>query len=261
MLKRNWALIALVYLAFAEVASLGPVPNLSLCLMQPEHSEQTTDNNKPKYCPAFHTGVKVLFAATNDAFERYEKLIIGGFTIVLAVSTIGLWLATNKLWEAGERQLKHLGETAAMELRAYVSVENGANTLQFKATRFEFRPVVVNNGTTPAGNVTIASNLGLVSPIIPTNFDYELSKPTDGSVATLAAHKDKFHQVVFHRKATRAELRLIKKGELIFHLYGTVFYSDIFNIERRTNFSFRIMVFGKRAAPFWGATERNNNTT
>ena len=43
MLKRNWALIALVYLALAEVLSLAPVPNLSLCLIQPEHGQQAAD--------------------------------------------------------------------------------------------------------------------------------------------------------------------------------------------------------------------------
>jgi hypothetical protein len=34
-----------------------------------------------------------------------DKAVVAAFTIVLALSTIGLWLATNKLWEAGERQL------------------------------------------------------------------------------------------------------------------------------------------------------------
>jgi hypothetical protein len=261
MLKRNWTLIAFIYLAFAEALSLFPVPDLSLCLIQPEHSEQTTNHDDKKYCPAFHTGAALVFESVDSFLERHDKSVLGGFTIVLAISTIGLWLATNKLWEAGERQLRHLSETAAMELRAYISVEFGQNTLQNKATRFEFRPVVVNNGSTPASDVRIASNLGLVPPAIPPNFDYEIPKPMDGSVATLAAHRDKFHQVIFHRKATRAELRLIKKGQLIFHLYGTVFYTDVFDIERKTNFSFRIVVFGKRAAPFWGATERNNNTT
>src|SRR5665213_308510 len=117
MLKRNWALIALVYLAIAEILSWSPVPDLALCLIQPEYSEQAADHNEPKYCPAFHTGVEVFFAAANDVFERYEKLIIGGFTVVLAISTIGLWLATKRLWDAGERQLALLAETSAGQSR------------------------------------------------------------------------------------------------------------------------------------------------
>jgi hypothetical protein len=44
MLKRNWALIALVYLAFAEVLSLAPVParrgNDLPTISLPIHSEE-----------------------------------------------------------------------------------------------------------------------------------------------------------------------------------------------------------------------------
>lgn len=147
-------------------------------------------------------------------------------------------------------------------MRAYISVEPGQNTLQNRLLRFEFRPIVVNNGITPASNVRIASNLGLVSPVIPPNFNFSLAKPDENaSVATIAAHKNQFHQTVYQRKLTRTELRLIKKNELIFHLYGTVYYSDIFDKHRTTNFSFRITVFNKRVVPFWGTTNRNNNAT
>jgi hypothetical protein len=43
-------------------------------------------------------------------------LLVAIFTGVLAVSTIGLWVA-------GERQLKHLADTAERQLRAYVNVK------------------------------------------------------------------------------------------------------------------------------------------
>ena len=137
MLKRNWALIAIVYLAFAEVLSLAPVPDLSLCLMQPEDSEQAADHNEPKYCPAFHSGIEVLFATTNEAFEHYEKLIIGGFTVVLALSTVALWLSTRKLWQAGERELKLLAETSEAQSRdmqaSIAAAQQSANAAQMQA--------------------------------------------------------------------------------------------------------------------------------
>jgi hypothetical protein len=117
MLQRNWALIAFVYLAFAEVLSLAPVPDLSLCLIEPEHSQQSADHNDKKYCPAFHTGVIASIDALDGFLERHDKSVLGGFTIVLAISTIGLWLATNKLWEAGERQLNLLAKTSADQSR------------------------------------------------------------------------------------------------------------------------------------------------
>jgi hypothetical protein len=117
MLKRNWALIALVYLAFAEALSWVPVPDLSPCLIQPEDREQPTSDGDKKYCPAFHTGAAVVFENVDSFLEHHDKSVVGGFTIVLAISTIGLWLATNKLWEAGEKQFGLLSESAAAQSR------------------------------------------------------------------------------------------------------------------------------------------------
>jgi hypothetical protein len=113
MLKRNWVLIALIYVAFAEVLSWAPVPDLSLCLIKPEHSEQSSDHDGKKYCAALHSGAAFAFEAVDSFLERHDKSVVGGFTVVLAISTIGLWLATNKLWLAGERQLELLSKTAS----------------------------------------------------------------------------------------------------------------------------------------------------
>jgi hypothetical protein len=117
MLKRNWALVVLVYLVLAEALSLVPVPDLSLCLIQPENGEQPTNHNDKKYCPAFHTGAALVFESVDAFLERHDKSVVGGFTIVLAISTIGLWLATNALWKAGEKQFGLLAETAVAQSR------------------------------------------------------------------------------------------------------------------------------------------------
>jgi hypothetical protein len=117
MLKRNWALIALIYLGLAEALSWAPVPDLSLCLVQPEHSQQAANHDDKKYCPAFHVGAALALEKTDHWLERHDKSVIGTFTIVLAISTIGLWLATNKLWAAGEKQFGLLSETAAAQSR------------------------------------------------------------------------------------------------------------------------------------------------
>jgi hypothetical protein len=145
MLKRNWALVALVYLGFAEILSLAPVPDLSLCLMQPENREQSVGPDGKTFCPSFHVGVTHGFEATNSFLERHDKSVVGGFTVVLALSTIGLWLATNKLWEAGERQLDLLRRTSATQsdnMQASISaatnaVQNGITANQIAVTNSE----------------------------------------------------------------------------------------------------------------------------
>lgn len=116
MLKRSWLLVAFVYLLFAEALSWLPVPDSSLCLIQAEHGEKVADSDGKK-CPAFHVGAALAFDQANTFLESHDKSVVGGFTIVLAISTIGLWLATNKLWAAGERQLNLLEQTSAAQSR------------------------------------------------------------------------------------------------------------------------------------------------
>jgi hypothetical protein len=145
MVKTTWALIALAYLSFAEILSLTPVPDLSLCLIQPEYREQSRNTGDEKYCPPFHVGVVLAFQTVNSVLERHDKSVVGGFTVVLALSTIGLWLATNKLWKAGERQLELLRSTSlaqSFDMRASIraatdAVQNGIDANQIAITNSE----------------------------------------------------------------------------------------------------------------------------
>ena len=171
----------------------------------------------------------------------------------LGFITILLWLATRDLVETSK-------ETARQQLRAYLSIEPGTYYRQSSRSQFEFRPDIINNGHTPADQVRVISNLGVVSPIIPDTFNYELSGPSIGlrSVMAIGPRQKKFHASILQRKLTRAEMREILRGTKCFHLYGTVTYLDIFKIERHTNFSYVIFVSNRRVGPTWLGTERNN---
>ncbi|MCC8957364.1 hypothetical protein H8B02_29185 [Bradyrhizobium sp. Pear77] len=142
MHKRTWALIALVYLVFAELLSWGPVPDLSLCLIQPEHGEQSSNHDNKKYCPTFHTGVIAAIDSLDGFLERHDKSVVGGFTIVLAISTIGLWLATNSLYRAGERQLEFLRESSdaqSSEMQDSIAAAREANRISSEAMHISQR--------------------------------------------------------------------------------------------------------------------------
>jgi hypothetical protein len=145
MQRGTWVLVVLSYLVFAELLSWMPVSNLSTCLIQPTPSSETADYDTPKYCPAFHAGIEILLAKTDRFLEAHDKSVVGGFTIVLAISTIGLWLATNKLWEAGERQLTLLAETSAeqsKDMQASIAAANrSARAAESALTELE-RPYV-----------------------------------------------------------------------------------------------------------------------
>ncbi|WP_409188353.1 hypothetical protein [Bradyrhizobium sp. RDM4] len=132
--------------------------------------------------------------ALDGLLERHDKSVVGGFTIILAISTIGLWFATNSLYRAGEKQLEFLRESSVAQSRdmqasieaAKVSAEaamKAANTAE-RALFLEQRPwlqwkfpaaltaakagrhitvnvqsIVENTGKTPALNVLIGATL------------------------------------------------------------------------------------------------------
>lgn len=174
MKRTTWLIIALSYLAFAEVLSWTPVPDLSLCLIEPSHNEQPANHDDKKYCPAFHVGAALAFEKVDSFLEHHDKSVVGGFTIVLAISTIGLWLATNKLWAAGERQIRvaEISAGAAKESadvanktlietqRAWVKileVKVGPLVYDDQGARIIVMAKLKNSGNVPATNVVLAA--------------------------------------------------------------------------------------------------------
>lgn len=102
------------FLLIAEFLSWWTASWPGPCLVEiAENQQESSKHDYPKNCATFFAGS--LIALSNGAefvkTDDNDKVIVAGFTTVLAVSTIGLWLATvslqrttNSLWEAGERQ-------------------------------------------------------------------------------------------------------------------------------------------------------------
>jgi hypothetical protein len=88
--------------------------------------------------------------------------IIAGFTVVLAVSTILLWMATRSLYEAGERQLKHAE-------RQFIATHRPRITVRFVQGPIHAMPddklaaiiTFANVGQTNAEIVAFGCDLGL----------------------------------------------------------------------------------------------------
>jgi hypothetical protein len=90
-----------------------------LATCQPYESE-TYYGSEKNHCTLLHGPFLTLslFVARAPIFLRtYEHELIAGFTIVLAVSTIGLWFSTRKLWQAGDTQIRTSRDIAALQAR------------------------------------------------------------------------------------------------------------------------------------------------
>jgi hypothetical protein len=108
---------ALIFLGLLELLSWETASWPSPCAIEISHKEQAAHHYQEKDCPTFFSGMLILLGRIDHFIESHDKSIVAGFTVVLAISTIGLWLATIKLWKAGERQMELIEANAAEQSR------------------------------------------------------------------------------------------------------------------------------------------------
>jgi len=294
MERREFWLCVLCLLLLAQLVSwFYAGPNASLCLIEPEHYEQAAADDNQNYCPTFFAGAFLLSKRGFEWIKRddNDKAVVAGFTIVLAISTIGLWLATNKLWEAGEKQFGLLSEGAisqaadthaaikesaraatAMEsvastiqsnatnqLRAYISVLAGTIIEQTDEVNFEFQPHFFNAGFTPAYDVIVYAKAEVLPFPLPSDFDFSVPENAEASVSVLGFQQHTFTAAGLSRKLSADEIAEIKRpnANRRIYNYGHVTYRDLFGNPRRTNFCF-YTIWGS-VSPVSMTTRRHND--
>jgi hypothetical protein len=142
-------LLVLLLIPIADAASMPPESTEPPSMQRSPPTAQTTDNN------ADSMRVSESLAAAKGRhdrneftgfFERYEKVIMGLGTLILAVATGFLWWATRALVVGAE-------ETAQRQLRAYVCVD-GVELRNFGTSKgVEIAIRFKNVGLTPAYEV------------------------------------------------------------------------------------------------------------
>lgn len=177
------------------------------------------------------------------------------FTALLFFVTNRLVKSTNKLWDAGERQIKltrsvaavqarntrrqlRLSEdTAERELRAYLWVEV-QNILQLdEANPIAVRVAMNNAGKTPAYNVCISCSAIVAPALLPsgTQFNADFS----GSITVTTIHPGSDRKFAIARSSAPPSLAMvdqINNGSHRLYVGGVVSYEDAFAIKRTTKF-------------------------
>ena len=127
------------------------------------------------------------------------------------------------------------------QMRAYVSVRFGAVVDQNKITgiRFEPRMIVANTGHTPAHNVTYRANAEAMEFPLKQGFTFPLPEQTHVASAGMLAPQQTFIisavVPILYEEADAGQIRN-GIGRRIF-VWGTVNYTDAFNVARYVNFS------------------------
>jgi hypothetical protein len=189
------------------------------------------------------------------SFDEHNGAFTALFTIVLSISTIGLWRATNKLWEAGERQIEVAGRSADVAERALTFTERAFVFLKYMYVSPVFRPdqtvvgwdfhvVWENSGSTPT-QFMYARKQWMLFPDgnIPEDFDF----PDLGNLSnSLTFIGPKAIVDAGGLQISNVDLFLIANGPARLLIWGWTEYNDVFtpDTRRRSEFCSEIIVAG-----------------
>jgi hypothetical protein len=163
-------------------------------------------------------------------WEKTTSDPVAAFTLVLAISTIGLWVATLGLYIGGERHSER-------QLRAYIVAALQADVENFNVDAHPTAVLgFVNAGQTPAYDVKVLTSTAVAK--------FPLEHPPEppgemgaGDSVGVVGPKGTFH--TRHRSddpVTPSERQAVIKGSAAFYVYGEIFYRDAFGRQRHTRF-------------------------
>jgi len=219
---------AFLILDFVSVLSTCQKP-------QQEKSQESTEKGCGFAQSLIYREAEIIF----EWIDRRHDLVTAAATIVIALFTFTLWRATDRLWDAGERQLAHLNETAERQLRAYVNIIKiiGRNLDDRHAFTIEIR----NYGQTPAYDVRTEGAIVLTTQ---TPLEHELALPADppfiGGAGTLAPGAENHIRIEIKPPLSNEELDQVRLGTKAIYIFGRIRYIDAFNHHRQTSFRYLI---------------------
>lgn len=285
--KRVLFLGLLCFLLFAEALSWWTAGGLGPCLVTPEHSQQAANDNEEHDCPTFFAGFLRLGERGFDWVKSSDndKAVVAGFTIVLAISTIGLWLATIDLYRAGERQLELLTRTADISERALITTERAFVFIdgfdyelslatdnksgpdyenlpewyksfpELYITRFAIQPRWKNGGNTPTKNMTIRVNWrGPSGEMPPTKYVYRGEPAIPFFLGPQATQPGEVIVIPPALKLVDWEMNPVPPEPMIL-IWGRADYEDVFGRNHFVEWCYRLR-FSRPGA----ATERMRAT-
>jgi hypothetical protein len=208
------------------------------CIQQ--NPKQTAENHPEKNYSTFVARADLFRDCLGDFVHDKKDETLVALTVILAFSTIFLWVATRDLVSGAE-------ETARKQLRAYISVVSGDIQLANGGNAIRAQVGIKNSGQTPAYETFAWAT---VSVLDADNTEFRMNKsdrPPSGSLMGPGA------QTVVARLAATSldELAAIHAGTKRVFVWGRVEYIDAFGTKRWFVFHHRnSRVF--EAAGRWG---------
>jgi hypothetical protein len=224
-------LVWLIYFSFAELLSLMPSRAPSCILIS---EEANSENYSGDYaCASMH---EAIFRFARYIWENasHDNIIAFG-TILVAIFTYVLYRSTNKLWDAGERQLVHLRESAERQFGAYIGIEWCRVTSNDWGATFMVEVQIKNAGQTPAYDVShrIAAALQIMHD---RQLDFVMPDRSPGIIPIAPGMT--FTLATPIAIGGPSGVSTIGIGRTIF-AWGRVDYEDVFDKPQHLEFRFR----------------------
>jgi hypothetical protein len=237
---------------------------------------------------------------TERAVHMANERVIAFATALLAVVTAILAFYTFKLWNAnktlvqgaeatGKQQATDMRNSIAQatraadamhdvadatkanallmqtmvskQMRAYLAVDMGAPTCQDGNNRFAGAPVIVNNGFTPAKNVSYRAAAGILDTALSKDFKFDDSAVIIENDAALGPRQSFIVNVLVKERFEEAEVQAIMRGDRKrLYVWGTVTYEDVFGGTWETRFCHNFLFFERDGIKFLGWFNTTHNS-
>jgi hypothetical protein len=166
----------------------------------------------------------------NESPWEIGAIILGSiFTGIIAVYAI--------------RQFEESRRSSERQLRAYLSVVVGAGIYQerLKGLRFEARPIILNNGATPAYKVRFSAVARIIPDKLAATYEFKMPTMLPVSQASIGPKENRIMSAVYPRMIPDHRAKKVVLGDKIaLWVWGVVEYEDAFEQPRYTQFCQRL---------------------
>lgn len=197
------------------------------CIQQ--NQKQSSDNQSENYISAFATSANAYRDCLGEFVHDRKDEILVAFTVILAFSTIFLWVATRDLVKGSEK-------TARRQLRAYVFVGEAKFVTDEKVGSLAVLKIM-NSGQTPAYKVVVLAGAKTFVGAEIRTFE-RLKRGAHTSQMDVPAGGVAQHEVKLGEILNERGIEAIKSGVLELYLFGEVEYRDAFGKWQTTTFRF-----------------------
>jgi hypothetical protein len=157
----------------------------------------------------------------------------------IAASTFLLVIVTFMLVLTAIAQMR----TTRRQLRAYLSVVIGGAVYQDPAVplKFEAKPLIKNNGQTPAYNVRYRIKAEIISDTAAKNYTFDTPPDIPKSQSSIGPGEDRLMSAILGYTVPMPDIQVIKDGQgKALWVWGIVHYDDVFGKPRFTQFCQRL---------------------